>query len=128
MSDLSAPKTIVDATLAAFGPYIDILVNNAAIQTTRALKDITVEDYEGVYEVNVRGVILLTQAVLKHLRAPGRVINVSSVGARQGFAELSLYCGSKAALEGLTRSWAGELGGVSETLWMRIVEEPLMKY
>ena len=40
------------------------------------------------------------------------MVNISSVGARQGFAELSLYCSSKAALEGLTRSWAGELGGV----------------
>lgn len=113
MADLSAATTIVDASLAAFGPHIDILVNNAAVQTTRALKDISVEDITGVYDVNIRGVILLTQAVLKHLRRPGRIINISSVGARQGFAELSLYCSSKAALEGLTRSWAGELGGVS---------------
>lgn len=113
MSDLSAASNIVTATLDAFGPHIDILVNNAAIQVTRALKDISVEDYTSVYDVNIRGVILLTQAVLPHLRAPGRIINISSVGARQGFASLSLYCSSKAALEGLTRAWAGEMGGVS---------------
>jgi 3-oxoacyl-[acyl-carrier protein] reductase len=113
MGDLTAPSAIVAASLEAFGPHIDILVNNAAVQTTRALQDVSAEDIQGVFDVNVRGVILLTQAVLKHLRRPGRVVNISSVGARQGFAELGLYCGSKAALEGLTRSWAGELGGVS---------------
>jgi 3-oxoacyl-[acyl-carrier protein] reductase len=45
-----------------------------------------------------------------------RIINISSVGARSGFAELSLYTSSKAALEGLTRSWAGELGGNGTTV------------
>ena len=52
----------------------------------------------------------MTQSVLPHLRAPGRIINNSSVGGRAGFAELSLYTSSKAGLEGLTRSWAAELG------------------
>ena len=85
-------------------------MNNAAVQITRSLKDISVEDYTSVYDVNIRGVILMTQAVLPHLRAPGRIINISSVGGRAGFAELSLYTSSKAGLEGLTRSWAAELG------------------
>jgi len=53
---------------------------------------------------------LLTQAILPHLRAPGRIINISSVGARSGLAGLATYCSSKAALEGLTRCWAAELG------------------
>lgn len=113
MAELAAAETIVSATRAAFGGPVDILVNNAAVQVTRGLRDVEVSDYEAVYEVNVRGVILLTQAVLKCLRAPGRIVNISSVGARQGFAELSLYCSSKAAIEGLTRAWAGELGAVS---------------
>lgn len=116
MSDLSAPEAIVKAARDAFG-HVDILVNNAAVQITRGLKDVSVNDYNAVYEPNIRGVILLTQAVLPHLRAPGRIINISSVGARQGFAELSLYCSSKAALEGLTRAWAGELGSVSYFLY-----------
>lgn len=45
-----------------------------------------------------------------------RVINISSVGGRAGFANLSLYTSSKAALEGLTRSWAGELGSNGTTV------------
>jgi 3-oxoacyl-[acyl-carrier protein] reductase len=52
----------------------------------------------------------MTQAVLPHLPAAGRVINISSVGARCGFPGLSVYCSSKAAIEGLTRCWAAELG------------------
>ncbi len=58
----------------------------------------------------------MTQAVLPHLRAPGRVINISSVGGRSGFATFSLYCSSKAALEGLTRCLAAELGKEGHTV------------
>ncbi len=110
MGDLDAPEAMIKATLNAFGPQIDILVNNAAVQVTRNLSDITLDDYSAVYEPNVRGVIFLTQAVLPHLRAPGRIINISSVGARAGFAALSLYVSSKGALEAMTRAWATELG------------------
>lgn len=80
------------------------------MQITKSLAEITLEDYQSVYDVNVRGVILMTQAVLPHLRPKSRVINISSVGGRAGFGELSLYTSSKAALEGFTRSWARELG------------------
>jgi 3-oxoacyl-[acyl-carrier protein] reductase len=52
----------------------------------------------------------MTQAVLPCLAERGRIINIASVGARAGFAGLSLYCSSKAAMEGLSRSWAAELG------------------
>lgn len=85
-------------------------MNNAAVQITRPLAEISQQDYEDVYNVNVRGVILMTQAVLPHMPPRSRIINISSVGGRAGFANLSLYTSSKAALEGLTRSWAGELG------------------
>lgn len=116
LSSPSAPSTIVSATLSAFGPHIDILVNNAAVQVTRPLSEITPDDYGTTYDLNVRAVVFLTQAVLPHLRGPGRIINVSSVGARSAFASLSLYCSSKAALEGLTRAWAAELGGDGTTV------------
>lgn len=109
LSSTEAASIIVDAAVSAFSK-IDILVNNAALQITKSLREITLEDYQSVYDVNIRAVILLTQACLPHLRAPARIINISSVGGRSGFASLSLYTSSKAALEGLTRSWAGELG------------------
>ncbi|KAF7596469.1 hypothetical protein BBP40_001341 [Aspergillus hancockii] len=116
LRDPSAPNTIVQAAIKTFGPQVDILVNNAGTEIVKPLADLTIEDYNHVYELNVRAAIFLTQAVLPHLRAPGRIINVSSVGARAGFANLSVYCSSKAALEGLTRCWAAELGGAGHTV------------
>lgn len=89
---------------------IDILVNNAGVEKVKPLGEIEAADYEAVYDLNVRGAILMTQEVLPYLVPASRIINISSVGARAGFAGLSLYCSSKAALEGLTRCWAAELG------------------
>ena len=113
---LESPEKIVKHTVDVFGSSIDILVNNAAIENGSPLKALTPEEYASLYDLNVRGVIFMTQAVLPHLRAPGRIINTSSVGARSGFANYSLYCSSKAALEGLTRCWADELGGHGTTV------------
>lgn len=110
LSHVDAGGKIVEATLAAFGSFIDILVNNAALEFDRALLDTTAEDFAKIFDVNVRGALLMTKAVVPHLRAPGRIINMSSVGSRSGFAKLALYCSSKSALEGLTRCLAAELG------------------
>lgn len=89
---------------------IHILVNNAGAELVKHLGDITSEDFDYVYNLNVRGTLLMTQAVLPSLAERGRIINIASVGARAGFPGLSVYCSSKAAIEGLTRSWAAELG------------------
>lgn len=82
----------------------------------KILGEITPEEFASVYDLNVRGTLLMTQAVLPHLRAPGRIINVSSVGSRAGLPGLSVYCSSKAAIEGLTRCWAAELGPSGTTV------------
>jgi 3-oxoacyl-[acyl-carrier protein] reductase len=116
LRDPSAPKHIVEQTVQAFGNHIDILVNNAGVELVKPLQEISVEDFSFVYDLNVRGPLLMTQAVVPHLRAPGRIINISSVGARHGFKELSVYCSSKTALEGLTRCWAAELGSAGHTV------------
>lgn len=106
----SAPQQIVDETIAAFGQHIDILVNNAAEMSNAFIEDITPEHFDEIFHLNVRGPLLMLKAVLPHLRRPGRIVNLSSVGARAGFAGNGVYCASKAALEGFTRNWATELG------------------
>ena len=73
-------------------------------------------DFAQHYDLNVRAVVLMTKAVLPRLRRPGRIINISSTGSRQGFKGLSLYCSSKAAVEGLTRCYAAELGPAGHTV------------
>lgn len=116
LRQVQAPETIVKAARSALGAHIDILVNNAGCELVKSLGDISAEDFSYVYDLNVRAVALMTKAVLPYLRSPGRIINVGSVGARSGFKDLSLYCSSKAAIEGLTRCFAAELGSKGHTV------------
>lgn len=95
---------------------IHILVNNAATEVVSDMQNITLENYDQVFNLNVRGIMLMTQAVMPYLAPKGRIINLSSVGARSGFKGVSLYCASKAAVEGFTRTWASELGGNGTTV------------
>ncbi|OHF02878.1 3-oxoacyl-(acyl-carrier-protein) reductase [Colletotrichum orchidophilum] len=109
----TAPSTVLSALDAWLGPEsrVDILINNAGTELNAPLGTISPADFAKVYDLNVRAPLLLTQALLPRLAPAGaRIINVGSVGGRQGFPGLGLYCSSKAALEGLTRVWARELG------------------
>lgn len=119
LSKVDGPKAVLSELDAWLGPNsrVDILVNNAGVEVVKGLGELDVPDYEKVYDLNVRGPILLTQALLPRFgSANNRIINIGSVGSRSGFARLGLYCSSKAALEGLTRCWAAELGGNGTTV------------
>jgi 3-oxoacyl-[acyl-carrier protein] reductase len=109
-------KTIEWLGAKGKGKKIDILINNAGVEVVKPLGSITPEDFSYVYDLNVRGALLMSQAVLPYLPPGGRIINISSVGSRSGFKEVGLYCSSKAALEGLTRCWAAELGNNGTTV------------
>lgn len=87
----------------------DILVNNAGILQEASLDAISLAHVDRMFAVNVRGVILATREVLPHLPDGGRIINIASELAYLGRAGASVYCATKAALLGLTRSWAREL-------------------
>ncbi|KXH37289.1 3-oxoacyl-(acyl-carrier-protein) reductase [Colletotrichum nymphaeae SA-01] len=113
LSSEAAPATVLAALDAWLGPdaHVDILINNAGTELNAPLGNITTADFAKVYDLNVRAPLLLTQALLPRLVSKeARIINIGSVGGRQGFPGLGLYCSSKAALEGLTRVWARELG------------------
>jgi len=90
---------------------IDIVINNAGVASKTALEDCTSEEFARLYNVNVRGPLLLMKAVVPYLPhdRSGRVVNVSSVSASLGFHEDAMYGGTKAALEAMTRTWAREL-------------------
>lgn len=118
-ADISTPegaRSVVTQGQAFFSststPFqIAILVNNAGIALNAPLADVTVPDFERTYRVNVLGPLLVTQAAapfLPHDRS-GRVVNVSSVSSAAGFVTQTVYGGSKAALEAMTRTWAREL-------------------
>ncbi|CAI0646850.1 unnamed protein product [Colletotrichum noveboracense] len=92
-------------------PQVDILVNCAALFHAMPLEAVNIEDFHKVYSINVLGPILLTQTVKPLLPndRSGRIVNVSSIGSKVGLEYLTLYGGSKGALEAMTRTWAREL-------------------
>ncbi|KAJ5086465.1 hypothetical protein NUU61_007772 [Penicillium alfredii] len=123
-ADLSKPEeasaTIVAVAKEKFGSdgklQIDILVNNAGVAGDRNLNDaergpIAPEHFNWIYTVNVLAPLLLTQACAPFLPTDrsGRIVNISSVSASLGFVGQSIYGGTKAALEAMTRTWAREL-------------------
>lgn len=105
VSDEASVRRYVAATVGAFGG-VDMLFNNAGIEGRVApLTDVRVEDFDRLYGVNVRGVLLGLKHVLPVLyaRGGGSVINTSSVGGFHGVAELGPYVTSKHAVVGLTK-------------------------
>ncbi|KAK9437895.1 NAD(P)-binding domain protein [Metarhizium brunneum] len=109
---LEGAKYIVQKTLEGFQTdHIDILVNNAGVgYVSRILGEINQVEVDRVYQINVNGPLYMAHAVVPHMPPGGRIINVSSTNAKLGHEMLSTYSASKAALDNLTVSWAGELG------------------
>ena len=114
ISDSAATQALARAALEEFG-QIDFLVNNAAVYA--ALKpqfclEIDETEWDRVMAVNIRGTFLASKAVAPHMmeRGYGKIINISSGTALHGTPAMLHYVTSKAAVIGLTRSMARELG------------------
>jgi NAD(P)-dependent dehydrogenase (short-subunit alcohol dehydrogenase family) len=89
---------------------LDALINNAGIAEVVPLADASAEHVRRTWETNVLGLIETTRAALPLLRASkGTIVNLATVIADEPFANMSVYCASKAAVLALTRSWAQEL-------------------
>ncbi|HTJ79847.1 MAG TPA: glucose 1-dehydrogenase [Rariglobus sp.] len=112
-ADVSKPDDIarlIAATKSVFGG-LDILVNNAGIYEFRPLEEITVDHYRRLFDLNVLGLTLTTQAAVKLFPATGGVvINISSGASIVAPATASLYSATKAAVDAISRSLAQELG------------------
>lgn len=110
---IDAPKIIVNETLKALNTQqIDILINNAGVSVSQPIGEITTEIYDKTFDVNVRGVIFLVQEVVPYLPKDGsaRIVNLGSISSTAGLATQTVYAGAKAAIEGITRVLAVELG------------------
>jgi 3-oxoacyl-[acyl-carrier protein] reductase len=93
-------------------PGLDILVNNAAaVLGQKPMAEITDEEYDRVFAVNTRSVYLAMQWATRVMRDGGRIINISTLNTRVPAPALTLYCGSKGAVEQFAKVAARELGG-----------------
>jgi len=103
-------ETTVNSVIEHFGA-IDVLVNNAAENTSGKIVDVTREIWENLFAINLTGTFFLTQQVGRHLikrGAPGRVVSISSNQALIGAPNRSVYGISKAAIDQMTRMLAIE--------------------
>lgn len=111
LSDIDGIGGLVGEVVKRHGkPYA--LVNNAAIGTDGLLPTMHNTDIEQLVRVNVTAPMVLTKYAIRHMLAArrGRVVNISSIVARTGYRGLAAYGATKAALEGLTRSLARDVG------------------
>jgi 2-deoxy-D-gluconate 3-dehydrogenase len=112
--DLSHPETmeaLAAGALALFG-RIDILVNNAGVTPVHNAEDYPPEDLDLVFDVNVKSLFRLTQAVGADMlrRGSGKIINICSIQSYLGGVSVSAYAASKHAVAGITRALANEWG------------------
>ena len=108
--DAGAVRSAVAETVQTLG-RLDVLVNNAGIAVIAPLDQFTLEDFDRSVAVNIRAAFVAAQEAARHMADGGRIINIGSVNAdRMPFAGGSVYAMTKAAIAGLTRGLARDLG------------------
>lgn len=111
VSDLTsdeAPARIVEETIRSFGA-LNVLVHSAGIFRPKPFAEAPLEDLDVQFLVNVRAPYALTQAALPHLQPGDAVMFVSSIAGHVGFPSSAAYCGTKGAIELITKALAMEL-------------------
>ncbi|MFJ3389575.1 MULTISPECIES: 3-oxoacyl-ACP reductase FabG [unclassified Lysinibacillus] len=111
VADRESVKKLV-ATVIGHTGRVDILVNNAGITHDAMLTKMTEDQFQQVLDVNLTGVFQCTQEVIPHMIAAGggKIINTSSVSGVYGNVGQTNYAATKAAIVGMTKTWAKELG------------------
>jgi 3-oxoacyl-[acyl-carrier protein] reductase len=101
----------VDGVVKEWG-RVDVLVNNAGIVRDATIDEVDDDDWADTLDVNLRGTMVCTRAVVPHMvaRGSGRILSAASVVARNGNYGQTAYAASKAGIIGMTRTWARELG------------------
>jgi len=111
VSDPGSAAASVAKTIEDFG-RVDILVNNAGVAGGSIGVAVTEEDWDACYQVNLKGIWIMSRAVVEHLRqnGGGKIVNIASIAGRRGDAALIHYSASKAGAINLTQSLAIQLG------------------
>ena len=109
-TNAAAVKNAVEQTVATFG-QLDVLVNNAGTAIPKPFEEATLEELDQVIDLNLRGILVTTQAALKHLPDGGRIIMIGScLGERTMTPGLAAYSATKAAVKLFTQGLSREVG------------------
>ena len=109
VSKAAEAQGIIDAAVRQYG-RLDILVNNSGVYEFAPIQDITEESFHRHFNVNVLGLLLTTQAAVKHLSEGASIINIGSVISRLTMPGSAVYSGTKGAVDAITGVLAKELG------------------
>jgi 3-oxoacyl-[acyl-carrier protein] reductase len=111
LSDRAETTAFVAGVLQAWDT-VDVLVNNAGVARDGVLGLTTDEDIDIVVDLNLKGTLHITRLVSRRMlaRGSGKIVNISSIVGLSGYRGLAVYSATKAALDGLTRALARELG------------------
>jgi 3-oxoacyl-[acyl-carrier protein] reductase/7-alpha-hydroxysteroid dehydrogenase len=139
LSDLESVKAAFDEVVSRFG-RLDILVNNAGVSESTPLLNYTEETFDKVMDLNVKGVFTATRVAAEHMakQGSGVILNTSSMVSRYGQPAGFAYPASKFAVNGMTLSFARELGpkgirvnavapGITETDMMKAVPKEVIE-
>jgi 3-oxoacyl-[acyl-carrier protein] reductase len=110
VADEGSVTSFVEAARSRFGP-VDVLVNNAGLAYFVPVEHMSTEDFDATLAVNVRGVFLMTRAVLAEMvrRERGHVVNIASLAGRNPVPGAAAYAASKHAVLGFSKSLFGEI-------------------
>jgi 3-oxoacyl-[acyl-carrier protein] reductase len=109
VSKAAEANGIIDAAIKNYG-RLDILVNNSGVYEFTPIEAITEDQFHKAFNVNVLGLLLTTQAAVKHLGEGGSIINIGSVASRITPPNSAVYTGTKGAVDAITGVLARELG------------------
>jgi len=109
ISKLSDVEGLFAKTIEKFDK-VDILINNAGLMILKPLLDVTEEEFDKQFAVNVKGTFFACQQAMKYMENNGRIVNFSTSVAGQMFPAYSVYAGTKGAIEQFTRQLAKEFG------------------
>jgi 3-oxoacyl-[acyl-carrier protein] reductase len=109
-------RNAVETTVETFG-RLDVLVNNAGTAIAMSVEEMTLDDFDRLFAVNVRGAFVATQAALKHIKSGGRIIMIGScLGERVFIPGMAPYSATKGAIKMFSQGLARELGARGVTV------------